>query len=57
MLLDDVLGTCAEKMGSFAIILISPDAGSGFLVNEKQYRAMKVLFMKNEATEEVQISG
>ena len=55
---DDVLGECAEKNGKFAITLLGQDRGSGFLINEKQCRAIKALLIKiNEGAEEVQISG
>lgn len=40
------------------IILIGQDKGSGFLIDEKQRRAIKALLIKkNEGVKEVQISG
>lgn len=48
---------CREN-GKFAIILVGPDEGSGFLINEKQCRAIKALLIKKtEGGEEVQIGG
>lgn len=56
---DEGLGKCAEKMESLEMesYLDWPSQGPGFLINEKQCKAIKALLIKkNEGAEEVQIS-